>query len=78
MDINTLRSFAVVLVAVAFVVVCWWAFSPKRKRQFEEAAQLPFADEPADEQKTEQNETNEQKETEGDNLQSADHKRGQG
>lgn len=46
MDINTLRSVATVLVAVAFFAVCWWAFSPSRRKQFDEAAQLPFADEP--------------------------------
>lgn len=46
MDINTLRSVATVLVAVAFVAVCWWAFSPSRRKRFDEAAQLPFADEP--------------------------------
>ncbi|MCH9692268.1 MAG: cbb3-type cytochrome c oxidase subunit 3 [Gammaproteobacteria bacterium] len=45
MDINSLRALATVLVAVAFVGVCWWAFSPKRKKRFEEDAQLPFADE---------------------------------
>ncbi len=44
-DINTLRSVATVLVAIAFFAVCWWAFSPSRRKQFDEAAQLPFADE---------------------------------
>ncbi|MEW5249948.1 cbb3-type cytochrome oxidase subunit 3 [Microbulbifer discodermiae] len=45
MDINVLRQIAVVLGAVAFIAICWWAFSPKRKKRFEEDAQLPFADE---------------------------------
>ena len=45
MDINTLRALSIVLVALAFIGVCWWAFSPKRKKRFEDAAQLPFADE---------------------------------
>ena len=45
MDINTLRALSTVLVAIAFVGICWWAFSPKRKKKFDEAAQLPFADE---------------------------------
>jgi len=31
---------------IAFLGVCWWAYGPKRKHQFDEAAQLPFADEP--------------------------------
>lgn len=46
MDINTLRSLSPVLVLLAFIGICWWAFSPKRRKRFEEAARLPFADEP--------------------------------
>ena len=46
MDINNFRSIATILVAVAFFGVCWWAFSPSRRKQFDEAAQLPFLDEP--------------------------------
>lgn len=45
MDINTLRGLSIILVFFAFAGVCWWAFSPKRKKRFEEAANLPFADE---------------------------------
>ena len=45
MDINTLRGLSVIFVFIAFMGVCWWAFSPKRKKKFEEAANLPFADE---------------------------------
>lgn len=47
MDINTLRGISTILVAIAFAAICWWAFSPKRKQKFEEAANLPFADEPS-------------------------------
>ena len=43
--IDILRQVAVVLGALAFLAVCWWAFSPKRKKRFEEDAKLPFADE---------------------------------
>lgn len=46
MDINTLRGFSSVLMLLAFAGICWWAFSPKRRKQFEEAANLPFEDEP--------------------------------
>lgn len=46
MDINTLRGLSSILVLLAFVGICWWAFSPKRRKQFDEAARLPFADEP--------------------------------
>ncbi len=45
MDINTVRGLSTIFVAIAFFGVCWWAFSPKRKKGFEEAANLPFADE---------------------------------
>jgi cytochrome c oxidase cbb3-type subunit IV len=48
MDLNDLRSLSPVLVMIAFAGVCWWAYSPKRRKQFDEAARLPFADEPQD------------------------------
>lgn len=48
MDINTLRGLSTVFVMIAFAGVCWWAYSPKRKARFEDAAQLPFADEDRD------------------------------
>jgi len=44
-DINTLRVVSVVLGSIAFLGVCWWAFTPKHKERFEEDAKLPFADE---------------------------------
>lgn len=40
-----MRQISVVLGALAFLAICWWAFSPKRKKRFEEDAKLPFADE---------------------------------
>lgn len=46
MDINTLRGLSSVFVMLAFAGICWWAFSPKRRKKFDEAANLPFADEP--------------------------------
>ena len=45
MDINTLRGISTIFVMVAFLGICWWAFSPKRKKRFEEAANLPFEEE---------------------------------
>ena len=44
MDINTLRGLATVIVMVTFLGICVWAFSSKRKKVFDEAAKLPFAD----------------------------------
>jgi len=44
MDIVTFRSLSVVFVALAFLGVCWWAFAPSRRKRFNDAANLPFAD----------------------------------
>ena len=48
MDLTTLRSLSTVLVFIAFIGVCWWAFSPSRKKGFKDAANLPFADDKTD------------------------------
>ncbi len=45
MDINDLRGLSTALLLVAFVGLCIWAYSHKRKAAFDEAANLPFADE---------------------------------
>ncbi len=44
MDINDLRALATVFTTVAFLIVFFWAYSSKNKKRFEEAANLPFAD----------------------------------
>ena len=44
MDINTIRSLITVLSLVAFLGIVFWAWSPKRKPAFDEAANLPFDD----------------------------------
>ena len=47
-DINTLRSIFTVIIFVAFIAIWIWAWSKKRKIEFDEAANLPFVDdEPA-------------------------------
>ncbi len=48
MDINTLRGIATLFVMLAFIGVCLWAYSGKRKKTFEQAAQLPFEDDHLD------------------------------
>jgi len=40
-----MRSIATVLAFVAFTGVCLWAYSSKRRKDFDEAAQLPFNEE---------------------------------
>ena len=44
MDQGTLQGIATILAMVAFLGVCWWAYSGHKKQDFEEASQLPFAD----------------------------------
>lgn len=70
MNLVTLQGLSTIFVMLAFAGVCWWAFSPKRKKRFEEAANLPFADEPESQTK--------QQKTEDQHLQSAEQKEGQG
>jgi len=41
--INDLRVIVTVLALVAFLGIVFWAYSRKRKPDFDEAAQLPFS-----------------------------------
>jgi cytochrome c oxidase cbb3-type subunit IV len=50
MDIDTLRGICTALALIAFIGVWIWAWSGKRKRAFDEAANLPFADDTLDAQ----------------------------
>ncbi|WP_371193196.1 cbb3-type cytochrome oxidase subunit 3 [Glaciecola sp. SC05] len=45
MDQGTIGSIFTVIVFVSFVGVIIWAFSSRNKSNFDEAANLPFADE---------------------------------
>jgi len=45
MDINDLRGISTGLLLVSFLGLIVWAYSHKRKQSFDEAANLPFADE---------------------------------
>jgi cytochrome c oxidase cbb3-type subunit 4 len=40
--INDFRSAMTVVMFLIFIGIVFWAFSSKRKRAFDEAAQLPF------------------------------------
>ncbi|HEX6734556.1 MAG TPA: cbb3-type cytochrome c oxidase subunit 3 [Azonexus sp.] len=44
MDINEMRSLITVAGLACFVAIAWWAYSSKRHKDFDEAANLPFAD----------------------------------
>lgn len=52
MDIGTLRGIGTLLILVAFTGLFFWVYNNKRKSSFDEAANLPFADEepPSNEQ----------------------------
>lgn len=49
MDINTLRGIATIFAMVAFIGIVIWAYSSYKKKDFDEAANLPFADDDNDE-----------------------------
>ena len=44
MDLNDLRSAVMLLLFVAFVGVVAWAWSRRNEKRFDEAANLPFAE----------------------------------
>ncbi|OUS25630.1 hypothetical protein A9Q99_20820 [Gammaproteobacteria bacterium 45_16_T64] len=46
MDINFLRGIGTVLFMISFFWITWWAYSKKQQSSFDDAANLPFADEP--------------------------------
>ena len=50
MDFNTLRGITTALALIAFLSVWIWAWSHRRKQDFDEAANLPFADDELDQQ----------------------------
>ena len=45
MDINDLRGLSTVFLMITFIGMCFWAYDKKRKKPFDDAANLPFADE---------------------------------
>lgn len=45
MDINLIRGVITAVLLVLFVGLVIWAYSRKRRKEFEEAANLPFRDE---------------------------------
>lgn len=45
MDMGTFRGITTLMIMIAFIGVVIWAYSKRRKKDFDEAANLPFADE---------------------------------
>lgn len=48
MDINDFRAWHTVVMLITFIGIIIWAYSKKRTTSFNEAANLPFADEKQD------------------------------
>ena len=46
MDLNDLRIAVTVVSMLTFVGIALWAWSHRNQARFDEAAELPFADEP--------------------------------
>ena len=44
MDMGDLRGLSTIFCMLAFAAVVYWAFGPSRKGYFDQAAELPFAD----------------------------------
>ena len=51
MDLATFHSWWTLLLLVAFIGIVVWAWSPRRKRRFEDAARLPLDDDADDDMK---------------------------
>ena len=45
MDINDFRAWHTVVLMASFIGILFWAYSSRRRTSFDEAANLPFADE---------------------------------
>ncbi len=58
MDINDLRGLSTALLMVAFIGLCFWAYSKKRHKEFSEAANLPFADDELNQRTQQEEEAN--------------------
>jgi cytochrome c oxidase cbb3-type subunit 4 len=46
MDIGTVRGLVTLALLLAFVAIVIWAYSKRRKAEFEEMAELPFHEYP--------------------------------
>ncbi|MGW8368631.1 MAG: cbb3-type cytochrome oxidase subunit 3 [Gammaproteobacteria bacterium] len=47
MDIGILRGLLTLVLMLAFLGIAFWAYSKKRKKDFEEAARLPLEEDGA-------------------------------
>ena len=47
MDFTLIQALWSIIILVTFLGIIFWAYSSKRKEDFDEAARLPFDDEPS-------------------------------
>ena len=48
MDIGTVRGLVTLCLMLAFIGLVFWAYSKRRKADFDEMANLPFNEHPSD------------------------------
>ena len=48
MDVNTLRGVIAIVSLAVFLGIVWYAYGRGRRKRFDEAAHLPFADDELD------------------------------
>jgi cytochrome c oxidase cbb3-type subunit 4 len=51
MSFTFIQSVWTIVVMITFLGIVAWAFSGKRKSRFDEAARLPFDDQPSDDRR---------------------------
>jgi len=44
MDQGTMQGIGTIFAMTAFLAICLWAFSQRKKKDFDEASRLPFDD----------------------------------
>lgn len=47
MDLGVLRGIGTLVLMTSFILLCVWAYSPRRKERLDEAARLPLSEEDA-------------------------------
>jgi len=63
MDANDLRTIITVVLFLSFIGIIFWAYSSRQKERFDEAANLPFADDDMQQRTIEHNAQGEMKES---------------
>lgn len=64
MGIMDMRILITVVSFVIFLLIVFWAYSSRQKKRFDEAANLPFADEQMQRRTVQENESGQQNESE--------------